>query len=234
MFWQSVWDGFGLLAFWEVWVGVLFYIVGMFVYLLALSKIMGEEEQAGRQMAGCLTNLIAGPVVQGVLTAIVVAFLLPIMLGGEKALALADISGYFGQIALAGVIGVVTAILIGIIPVVGRMITDQPGVQSFIIGAVVFRVLAGPAVQDVLGRAGRATAAVYPSVWLSLGYIGIAVVFVYIIMFLAAVLATRLAESSGSLLTAVVGPAVGMLGGLLTLFMYSAYVTNALFTAIGR
>lgn len=96
MFWQSVVDGFGFLAFWQVWVGVLFYAAGFFAYLLALSKIMGDEEQAGRQMAGCLTNLIAGPLVQGVLTAIVVAFLLPIMLGGEKALALSDISGYFG------------------------------------------------------------------------------------------------------------------------------------------
>jgi hypothetical protein len=234
MFWQSVWEGFRLLAFWQVWIGVLFYVVGLYAYLFALSKMVGGEKQAGRLMAGCLTNLIAGLVVEGVLTAVVVAFLLPIMLGGERALALSDISSYFGQIALAGTVGVATAILIGLIPVVGRMLTDAPGVPTFIIGVVVFRLLAGPAVQDILARAGRTTASIYPSVWLSLGYIGIAVVFVSVTTHLAALLATRWDKSSGGVLTAVIPPAVGVLGGLLPLFMYSAYVTNALLRAIGR
>jgi hypothetical protein len=233
LFLQSVLDGFRLLAFWHVWLGVLFYVIGFGVYLLILSRIVADNGQGGRELAGCLTNLIAGPVVQGVLTAIVVAFLLPILLGGENPLALSDISNFFWQIALAGIIGVVIAILVGLIPFVGRMLTDAPGVQTFIIGAVVFRLLAGPAVADILNRAGL-TVEVYPSIWLTLAYMGIAVVFFYVATLLVALVAARREESAGGMLLVVVGPAMSVLGGLLALFMYSAYTANSLLRAVGR
>jgi hypothetical protein len=198
LFWRSLWDGFGLLTLWQVWAGIFFYVVAYFVYLFAFSKMVGEDENAGRQMAGCLTNLIAGPVVSGILTSIVVAFLLPIMLGGKEALAFSDIAGFFDQIAIAGIAGVGAAIGIGFVPVVGSMLTDAPGVHTFIIGVVAFRILAGGAVQQILEKAGRPMVSVYPSIWLTLAYIGVAVAFVYIVIVLVAMLAVKLGESAGS------------------------------------
>jgi hypothetical protein len=210
-----------------VWVAVLFYAVVNLGFLFAVGGIMGSSGAEGkREFAGCLTHVVGAPILQGATIGVVVAFLLPIILGFGGTTSVSLLAANLKGIALAGVIGVVVSILVSLVPIIGTFVS-QPGVQSFIVGLVVFRILSDGAIGVLLERAGRPDAAVYPSLWLTLGYLVIASVLVYgtaLALVFVQAKRDREPETLSETLTVVGGMSLGFLAGLIPLLMYGQYV----------
>jgi hypothetical protein len=55
-----------------------------FGFLMIVAKVAGEDEFRGRMATGCLF-MIGGTVLHGILMGLMVAFLLPILLGAPSA-----------------------------------------------------------------------------------------------------------------------------------------------------
>jgi hypothetical protein len=74
-----------------------------------------------------------------------------------------------------GVVGINRA---SFIPIVGRIISHTPGVDTFIQGLVIFRVFSGGFIECLLERADIHVANLYPGFWASVGYLVLAMVLV--------------------------------------------------------
>lgn len=223
MFWEAVVRGASMLAYWEVWAAVVFYMICIIAFMATTAKAMGGEEASGaRTMSGCLMMMLGGPVIQGILTALLISYLAPIMFGSPDAMRLGTLFSSFGPIAIAGIIGIVAGIIISLLPIIGGLLTNMPGVMTFIQGAIIFRLMATPAVQEIERSRGM-NIDVFPGFWHSVGFFLIAGVLTLVLFLVATLLLSRLAGKAEGI-TAVLAPAVGVLGGLLPVFMYGSYV----------
>ena len=105
MFWKSIVAGLGILGHWQVWIAALLYMAITFAFLIIASKISGEDESVGgRAMVGCTFHAIGGAILHGVLMGIMVAFLLPILLGGSSAAPISGVVALLWPIVKIGVI----------------------------------------------------------------------------------------------------------------------------------
>ena len=170
---------------------------------------------------------------QGVLMSIIIAYLLPTMIGTGGTTDLSRIVQFIGPIAVAGIVGVVLVILISFIPILGGFVAESSGVQGFIIGVIIFRIFSSDAIANVIERAGLTGVSVYPSFWLSMGYLAIASLLAYAAMLLVAFIQTARGKDSGGL-ALLLGPAFGVMAGFLPLLMYAQYVGLALRSALNR
>lgn len=53
--------------------------------------MVGKGESGGRMTMGCLFHMIGGTALHGILMSLIVAFLLPILLGGSSAVPISEI-----------------------------------------------------------------------------------------------------------------------------------------------
>lgn len=83
MFFESVWEGIKFLGNWQVLLAGLFYIGLLIVFQLSVGLLTVKTESGG---LGCLLQSLGGTILQGVLMGILVAFILPLMLGAPALL----------------------------------------------------------------------------------------------------------------------------------------------------
>jgi len=230
MFWHSVSEAFGFLGFWQVWAAIFFFTGAMFVSngFLSLTVRRGDVS-----WAGCLALIVKG-VLHTILTATVVAYLLPLMLGAHKGLPISHLSRQFGTIAMAGLNALLVSLgivgLLSLIPVVGKVLSESPPFQIVIIGSIVFRELSWPVVQEMAQKTGQVAHSLYPGFWLGLGYIGVALLVYYLGAAVVAVLVAWLEEPVANAVAIVAVSVLQVLTGLVGVFMYSGYVRNRLLT----
>ena len=234
MFWSAVWGGILMLLHWQVWVAAIAYGLGVLLFMILIGGAMGEEDEFGgaRQTAGCLAYAILGPVVQGVLLALALGWLFPLMIGGESAVSLGLLVENFGQVIRVGLVAMMIGFVIGFIPILGAIVSDVPGLLTFVMGVVVFRLYALPAVNEVLTEAG-VTGSVYPGFWASIGFFLIAAILVLALMGASILglgaLSSRYDTGKWAGLT---GSMVGIVGGWIPVFMYAAYTALSVRDAI--
>lgn len=224
MFWDSIWEGIKTLGHWQVWLAVIIYMILSFLFLYIISKISGEDEYGGRAASGCLFYIIGGTAFHGMLMSIMISILLPILLGHNSTLPLGIILSSLWPIIKVGLIAIVAVTIISFIPLIGSFIANSPGIQGFIEGVIIFRLLSVSLIYKIMTQA-ELTGRIYPTFWQLIGFLIIAGILVKVIMFIVAFATVPFEDSEfGELIPILIGPVLGVLGGLIPLFMYSSFV----------
>ena len=224
MFWKSIIEGLAIFGHWQVWGTFVLYMIVSFAFLMILVKVVGEGKSVGRFAIGCLFRMIMGPVLHGILMSLTIAFLLPILLGASSATPVSAIIASMWWTIIIGVFAIVVVTMLTVIPVIGGFIADSPGIQAFMEGVIIFRFLSVDAIDQIMTEA-NVQGSVYPGFWVSIGYLIIAAVLVRAIMAGLVLLSVRLKDTAlGELMPIVVAPVLGVIGGIISLAMYSSYV----------
>lgn len=236
MFWSSMLAGLGVLGHGSVWLGIFLLVAAQFAFLVITSAIFGGGESEKQMMAGCLFTSLGAPVFQGFVMSVFVCFYPPLMLGGSGTMPSTVVLSYLWPLAKAGFIAVIALVLLCILPVLGSMIAESPGIQTFLLGVIIFRLVAGPAVAE-LSQKYSISSSVYPGFWSSIGYLIIAGVLARLVLFGGALISVvakdRLRSEQAEAIVMALAPSVGVLGGILPLFMYTQHVQLALHAATG-
>jgi len=236
MFWKSIITGLSILGHWQVWVAVVLYMAISFVFLFLIvrrTKKAGEDESGSRIAKGFLFYMIGGIVLEGILMGLMIVFLLPILLGGSSAAPISEIIILLWPIIKIGIIASLVVTVLSIIPFIGEFIASSPGIQTFLEGVIIFRLLSGYAIEQMLTEA-NVQGSVYPGFWPSLGFLIIAGILIFVIMIGFASLSVLLEGTLvGELMPTVIGPVLGILGGIIPLFMYISYVQLSIMQLIG-
>ncbi len=228
MFWKSIAEGTAmLLTHWEIWAGIFLFGIIFISYFLLLGLVLTKNEgKGGVQLVGCLTHIIAGPALQGILVAFLVTAILPILCGGHDFIPFSFLTEYWWQIMKAGLWSMLITIILTLIPIMGKFISDTPGTAIFVQGAIVFKLLANQVLDEVF-KTLHSNANVFPSFWASFGFLVFSIVIVYMITVGLILLLTRLniideyaMESMGF----VIGNFIGVLPGVLCLCIYTSYI----------
>jgi hypothetical protein len=232
MFMESVLSGLALLLNWQVWLVILLYVLINFGFMYICGLAMGRD---GRGMfVGCLSYMIGGTILHAALISIAIAFLLPIMLGGNQLTPLNFIISNIGSIIIAGGAAVLGSMVISFIPIIGRVLDQIPGFEEFVEGIIVFRILSDSVIKGVLSKA-RVTVDVYPGFWDSVGFLTVGVICFFCGVFLLDVLQKQFnnttADESYMFLTT---PFVGIMSGMLPLFMYASYISHSVMQVLGK
>jgi len=241
MFWKSVIAGFGVLDHGKIWLGIFLLVAAQFGFLVFTSVVFGRKESGGRMAAGCLFTALVGPLFQGFIMSIFVGFYLPMMLGSTDTTPSAMVLSLLWPLAKAGFIAVIALVILCIVPVLGSLIAESPGIQYFLLGAVVFRLAVGPALAEASAQY-SISSSIYPGFWSLSGYLIIAGVLVRLVLLGGVLISTivknrtasEMGQTTSALIEAVLtalAPSFGVLGGLLPLFMYAQHVRLALFAA---
>lgn len=211
MFWQSLINGFGIFGYYQVWVMLLTIFIINSVVLIISGLISGGGGGGARQASGCLSFLLLGSVSNIFLMSLAVAYILPVMLGSDQFTGFLWIKEHTWVLIKAGGIAYIGTIILGIIPVVGR-IFDVPGVDKFFQGMIILRISLGPTL-DI-------DKVIYPSIWELIGYAAVCGVISYLIMLLMALLSDKLRIEIDSTPMVMISASLGYIVGLAVLSMY--------------
>lgn len=227
MFWNSLFAGMLVFLSWKIWVALLLYLLANMLVLATGGGLFAAAEKGSGAAgtAGCLFTMFVPPLMQGVLMSIFVLFMYPVMLGVGDASSLQEALPMLWPMIRVGVLAIIFVVAVCFIPVLGAFIAESPGIQTFIVGAIIFRLFLGAGLHE-LGV--TTTQSPYPSLWACLGYVVISGVLVKILMLIGAAVAHSLEKSQhdaiSALVTVTVAPVLGLFGGFLPFFMYVQYV----------
>jgi hypothetical protein len=203
-----------------------------FAWVMGIGMLMGgDSESEGRQAAGCLTQMIGGTIFQALLLGGIVLYLTPLMLGGDQAMPLSFFTTFAWPIVKACFLALVITLVLSFLPVVGGLISNTPGVDTFIQGVVIFRFFSAGFIERLLERADIHVANLYPGFWASIGYLALATVLVYACFFAFAALGVTLSRNrytGDGAPSFFLGMALIPILGMLPLFMYANHVALAI------
>lgn len=238
IFLMSIIEGLAVLGHWEVWASVVLYLAAVFVFMRIGATVMGADEYSGRDISIFLFYIMGASLFQGILMSLMIAFLLPILLGGPSATPISVIVVSLWPIIKIGVIASILVTISCFIPLIGGFIRSSPGIQVFLEGVVIFRLLSEYAIGLILTEA-NVYGNVYPGFWASIGFLIIAGVLVMVMMMGLPLLLRLLSISPypynpvAETLSIVAGSVIGVLGGILPIFMYSSYVQLSIIQLLG-
>lgn len=227
VFWKSILGGIAILDHWQVWLSILIYVFASFVFLLLLILLTKKK---GKLVDYLL--IIGEPVFHGVLMGLMISYLLPILLGGSSGTPISIIFTSFWQMIIAGIIAIFIVIVLFFIPIIRDFIVKSPGIKAFLEGVIIFRILSGGVIDQILSEA-NIQANVYPGFWASIGYLIISAILIPIIICVVSLISGFIVAKFGSssensvvdeILPGIFAPVIGILGGILPLFMYCSYV----------
>lgn len=185
--------------------------------------------------AGCLFTALVGPLFQGLIMSIFVGFYLPMMLGSKEVMSSALVLSFLWPLVKAGFAAVIVVTVLCFVPVLGGLIAQSPGIQNFLLGVIIFRLVAGPALAEASEKY-SISSSVYPGFWSAVGYLIIAGLLVRLILyggaFASSIAKNRTASEKMEAILMALAPSLGVLGGLLPLFMYAQHVRLALVAVV--
>ncbi len=235
MIWEAIKTGLEILGHWQFWVAsIIFSAIFIITFLLlgfGLSKTMENQKTV---VLGCVGGAILPSLLQVFFISMLVVFLLPLFMGGDELTPLTYLSDEWWRIVKAGFFGFVILMLIAFIPVIGQMATNTPGVSIFIIGMVIFHRIAGSSlryVQEINGT----NIDLKPDFWSIIGFIILAWIIVWLFTLVIVTILTSLNVISDDMMETgalFLGPAIGVIPGLLALSVYISYVILKLKLAI--
>ena len=125
MIWNSILNGLELFfTSWQIWLGILIYIL---IYLFGLSILVKNT----------ISTFLLGPIFQGILGTIFITILLPIMFEDYTNIGNLFQNKTWWDITKLGIWSIVLTILLGILPLIGRLISDMPGTTMFMQGILI-------------------------------------------------------------------------------------------------
>jgi hypothetical protein len=219
MFFESIWEGAKFVGHWQVLLAGLFY-VGL---LIAFRLLIGTFTViTGNYGLGCLFQLLGETTLQGTLMGVMIAYLLPLMLGAPFTAPIWALGQYMWPLIKTGFAAIAAVTLLGLIPVVGPFVTSSAGVQAFLEGLIIFRLLSEEVIDTLLKRNGSG-AQVYPDFLQSVGFLIISGILTRVTMVGLVILTGSTTDKTSPVVT-IGGLAFSSIGGVLPLFMYSSYV----------
>ena len=232
MFWQSVFEGVLKLFDWHILVGILLvstlpFIVSFSIFLIYYKRDVDNP--------GCLPMLFmffAQSVVQVFAVAFFILFCFPAMIGDGGYIPLDIVGKLWWPIVKLGTYAMLIVISITIIPVIGNLVANTPGVTIFLQGIFIIK----PFTERYLAAFEyNLPNEAFPGIWQCIGYIVIGGIFCYILIIIITLLEMCL-EKKGSLLgyrfsisdTNPLRMAVffgtGAVVGILPLLIYTRYI----------
>lgn len=237
MFWKAITEGLSQMTHWEIWISIFIYglIFGLFYFTVGYAMLT-KEDSKGVQAAGCLTSIVGGPVIQGILVAFTVTALLPILAGGEDFIPFDLISANWWPVTKAGLISIVVTILLTFIPLLGDFISKTPGTAIFVQGAIVFHMLANNVLSEILKQS-NSNANIFPGFWVSIGFVILSIIIFYIVFFIVVFILIKLKiidDYSVEKYSFLIGNFIGLIPGILCLFLYCSYIRLTILEATGN
>jgi hypothetical protein len=226
MFLQSLLGGWAVLASWKIWVAMCAYIY-LSSRTLGLGRFGGGKAESGSAaspMGGAVLLMIVRLLLQGVLMSLFVAVMLPVMLGTPSVTPLSGLLASSWPITKAGVIATLAFAILCLTPAVGRVIASSICMQTFMMGAMFFRLFFPHIEHGPL----QGHHAIYPSLWYCLCYLVINAALAWILTLLGFLVGKKLARMGYDPTGVVIlSPLFEILGGFTALFMYVQYVKLA-------
>jgi len=229
MFWSSVLGGLKILLHWQVWVALIIYGIATGAWLIGIGLLFGREESGGRMALGCLTHMIGGMVFQAVLLSVMIFFLAPIMLGGDKVIPIKYMIEFFWPIAKSGLIAMAIVFIIACIPIIGGLISNTPGLADFISGIIIFRIFSATFIEIFLEKS-KISANIYPGFWYSVFYFLIALAISYggLLIITSIKMVVSRNNYDDDVFMIALAPVIVKLFSLLPLFMYAQYTSQTI------
>lgn len=227
-FWLAVKNGVLRMLDWRILLGMVACALANFGFLMATGKIWSGES-GPRKLGGCMMMMILGPLVQGFIMSSYIAVYYPVLLGGKEVNSMAAVLGSLWPILVAGGVGVISIMLVSIVPIIGGFVANSPGVSSFLQAVIIFRIFCSSQLEE-LARQMDISAIVYPGFWGSIGFIIVGAGAVYGTLMAVTLATTAIANKAGrrhsddvtSLLAMGIGPSIG----LIPLFMYADFLAQ--------
>lgn len=234
MFWNSILGGIYGLSYSQFWMAAALYAIVMFAFLL-ITSIASESKYSSICVTSHILFLVGGTILQGIMMSLLVAYLTPFLFLGSSESSINWIFLNIESIIKIGVISIVIVIVLGIVPIIGSIIASSPGIQTFLHGVIIFRLLSEVTVNQLLSEAG-VQADIYPGFWDSIGFLIIAGIFTRVAFMLgflsfsfifSKLMPSKSSKSVEPVIGFILTPIV-MLSGLLPVLMYISYVRLSL------
>jgi hypothetical protein len=240
MFWQSVVEGAASLVDWHVLVGMAAVSVASLLYPVIAGLTMGTGESGAPVGAGCLFMLVGGPLIQAAAVSGFVLICLPAVIGSGGFTPSPLIGPLLWPVFKAGFRAMLLVLVLCFIPLVGRIISDTPGVPVFLQGIFMLK----PITRNLYYAASdgrRLPDSAFPTFWNSVGYLLIGLALCWAAFIVVALVADQIKKRTnpiGHILDqyrseptstmALVGMFIGPLFGIVPLLMYGKYVGLAI------
>ncbi len=231
MFLKSISSGIQLFALPQVW-WLLIPFIGLylvFAWVIRLATHSKESQDAAAP--GCLVPIV-GILFQGLWMALFVLLLLPILLGIESEVSWNSVAPLVFVAIRAGILGTLILTLLTFLPKIGPLFASSPGLESFLLGSMTFRIASPAYLEAILGK-GILHKNFYPGFLPTLGYFFFTILLTRIFMFLSHRVAAGIKNPEGKnfprIILHYIGPSFDLLGGILPFFMYTQYVRWNLF-----
>jgi len=226
MFWQSFIDGWTSLAQPRVFIATLVLIVLYLGYSHTLRKTTSLKESEGAAAPGCLLQVLA-TLIEGFAIGIYVLILLPVLLEKMSSSNLPDLQSFALLAIRAGIIATLVLTLLSFLPYLRSFMARRPGLQIFLMGMTVFRLVAPLYVErSALGALGVRPE--FPGFGLSLLYLAVALLFSEIVFWLSQWVPPKLGAAPASISHQATLSGIDILTGIIPLLMYIQYVGNSM------
>lgn len=184
MFWESTIEGTKILfTHWEIWVILFVYGLILFSYYTFVNeKIMSRLYKGSPlKLLGALElYMTIGSLFSGILATLMVILIIPILLGFDYITPFSFFVNHWIKIISVGLLSSGITSLISIIPIIGRYISETFGVNLFIQGILVFRLLFSHFSFEVSGKT-LINLNMFPGFLISVGFIIFSIVLVFLL-----------------------------------------------------
>jgi hypothetical protein len=192
-------------------------------FFFIVSRITGEKEHFGREMAGYFTFTVGGLRLKG-MKSLTVVFLFPILLGQQSITSFSEVLNFLWPIVKAGLIAIVIVTIITIMPLVGDLIAYSPGTQTFLMGFIIFRLFTKDMFNIILSES-NIQGNIYPTTWEFIGFIIIATALTWLLIGILSVISLPFSNTElGDIIPMIGGQVLGVLAGVVTLCMYTNFI----------
>lgn len=239
MFFQSVIEGIKAIFDLHILVGMAGVSIVSVGFIMAIGAMMAsgsESSEGARTGAGCLLYALGGPVIQALGVGFFILLLLPSLLGDGGFTPAEVVGALSGSLVKISLLSLVVVLLLCFIPVLGKLISDTPGVITFMIGIFIMKPLISRFYKAVTDE--KIPSDVFPGFFACVGYVIVGIILCYALFIVLALVRDQVKRrsdpvghmmeryggggESGSmqLVGMLVGPAIG----LIPLLMYAKYV----------
>lgn len=235
-FLRSVSAGVASLFDWHILLGIAGVSAASLLYLIISGLIVGNSDSGPRMGAGCLLVLFGGPLVQILSISGFILLFLPAVIGNGGFTPSEIVGPLLWPVLKSGFWAMLLVIAIGIIPIVGGIVSNTPGVPLFLQGIFMLK----PTTQKLfyaMSNGRELSDDAFPSFWQCIGYVVIALALCYAGIAIAAIISDQIkkrrdpvghmmsrysrdSSQVGVLIGMLIGPALG----ILPLLMYGKYI----------
>lgn len=219
MFWKSILQGFNIFVQPAVGGGCLVMALAYLGYRWVIARFTNLPEGKDAMGPGCLIQVL-GLLIQGLMIAFFVLLLLPVFLGTQTQLSWSSVEPMGFVAVRSGLLATFIVTLASFFPLIGPLIGNSPGLESFLISCLTFRLLSPLYLEALLGP--QTFAHLFPGVLPIAGYLLLTLILTRLLFGLTVGYLWRKKAQCRWRLT--LGAGLDFIAGLLPFLMYTQWV----------